>query len=767
MKLKILAACWCLGLAAQAAAPVVWLEAEAFADTGGWVNDTQFVDLMGSPYLLAAGTGQPVADAVTKARIPESGSYRLWVRCKDWLAPQAPGQFQVLVDGRASEKTFGRAETNLWQWVDGGEFKLTAGDVEVRLHDLTSWWGRCDAVVLAGGDFVPANELKTLAQQREQFGGVTRAVENHEHYDVVVVGGGLSGLGAAVAAARHGCRVALLQDRPLLGGNASDEIQIPVEGDRSKQKVHSFDQGVIEEFYPEMRDFGHADRLEKIVRAEKNIDLHLNVRATGVEMKASNTIAAVLALDVRSGQRLRFAAPVFIDTTGHGWVGFWAGADWRMGEEARSEYNEPDAPEKATTHTMGNDLYAAKFETRAAPVPFTAPAWAYRWEKPEDFEPLASHKRAEAGRPENFDTLPRGKGRMPPPTDPNGGVGHTWMVEIGGMQNTITDAETIRDELLRVNLGLWDYAKNHNAKIQKVNAKRELVWLTPIMGVRESRRLLGDYVLTEQDNRDGTVHPDTVVYCGWGMDIHHPQGFWVQGNDCMHYFRRHISVPFRTLYSRNIANLMMAGRCHSATHLGMGATRIERTCCEMGEATGVAAALLKKHGALPRDIYQSYIGELQQALLKDGCYLMGVKNSDPDDLARACKVTATSALADCGPEKSINGWSRAIGDDRNAWSPDLKKEKLPQTLELALLAPAQLNRLHISFLTRFSLAKDFDIEALVDGQWTCVAHVSDNDARRRVIAFAPVQAEKIRLTFRKVTGQFGVCEVRLYNEPEP
>jgi hypothetical protein len=769
MKLGCIAVCavgCLLGLAGRAPAAVVWLEAEAFADTGGWVNDTQFVDLMGSPYLLAAGTGKPVADAVTKAHLSQAGNYHLWVRCKDWLPPHAPGQFQVLVGGQASGKIYGRADTNLWQWVDGGEFKLAAGDVEVRLHDLTSWWGRCDAVVLAEGDFAPANEAQALAQQREQFGGVTRTVENHEPYDVVVVGGGLSGLGAAVAAARHGCRVALLQDRPLLGGNASDEIQIPVEGDRTGGKFHNYDAGVIEEFYPEIRDYGHADRLEKIVRAEKNIELRLNTRATGVEMKNTNTIAAVLALDVRSGQRLRFAAPVFIDCTGHGWVGYWAGADWRMGEEARSEYNEPDAPEKATTHTMGNDLYAAKFESRAEPVPFTAPAWAYHWGKPEDFEAPQSHQRLKAGRPENFDTLPRGKGRMPKADDPTGGVGHNWPVEFGGMLNTITDAEFIRDELLRINLGLWAYAKNHNPKIMKFNATRELVWLTPIMGVRESRRLMGDYVLTELDNRDGNVHPDTVVYCGWGMDIHHPQGFWVQGNDCMHYFRRHISVPFRSLYSRNIGNLMMAGRCHSATHLGMGATRIERTCCEMGEATGVAAALIKQHGGSPRGIYQSYIGELQQALLKDGCYLLGVKNSDPDDLARACRVSATSAHEGCGAEQVINGWSRAIDDQRNAWVPDLKNAKLPQSIELALPAPAPVNRLHLSFQTRLSRSVDFDVEGCVDGKWLPLAQVRDNEARRRVLAFATVKAEKIRVTFRKVTGQFGVCELRLYNEAD-
>ena len=640
-----------LSSSSAAAEPVVWLEAESFENSGGWSNDTQFVDLMGSPYLLATGVGKPVADAITRAKIPAAGDYRVWVRSKDWLPEHSPGRFQVLVAGEPLPTTFGKAATDAWQWVDGGTLTLPAGAVEVRLHDLTGWWARCDAVVLAPPGFKPEGDLKLLAAQREKFGGVSAAIDDRA-FDVVVVGGGMAGCGAAVAAARHGAHVAFVQDRPVLGGNSSQEIQVPVEGDRSNEPWDPFETGLIEEFYPEMRDTSQSRRLATIVTREKNLQLFLNTRATSVEMKDAHTIAAVRAINVRSNQRLRLSAPRFIDCTGHGWIGYYAGADYHAGEEARAEFNEPDAPEKATAHTMGNDLHAASFHAHRQPIPFEPPAWAYHWSNPEAFEPADSHRRVSAGRPANFDAPSHGTGRRPKDDDPNGSVVHAWEVEFGGMHDTIRDAEWIRDELFRINVGLWDYAKNHNPRVHDVNLNREMIWLNYVMGVRESRRLLGDYILTENDYFQHAAQADTVAYSGWGMDVHHPEGFWVRGNDCMHYFRdRKISIPLGSLYSRNIDNLFMAGRCHSATHLGLGGTRIMRSCCLMGQAAGAAAALATHHGCTPRDVDRRHIAELQQMLLKDGCYLIGVPNRDEADLARTARATASStATAEAAQE---------------------------------------------------------------------------------------------------------------------
>jgi hypothetical protein len=306
------------------------------------------------------------------------------------------------------------------------------------------------------------------------------------------------------------------------------------------------------------------------------------------------------------------------------------------------------------------------FREHREPVAFEAPTWAYHWSSPDAFEPLGSHRRAAAGRPTSFDTPSRGTGRRPRDNDPSGGVVHNWEIEFGGMHDTIRDAEWIRDELFRINIGLWDYAKNHNPQVQEQNRNREMISLNYVMGVRESRRLLGDYILTENDYFHPVAQPDTVAYSGWGMDVHHPEGFWVRGNDCMHYFRdRKISIPLGSLYSRNIDNLLMAGRCHSATHLGLGGTRIMRSCCLMGQAAGTAAALATRHDCTPREIDRQHIAELQQQLLKDGCYLMGVPNRDPADLALQARAAASSVAKPAeGPPP--HGGSVRLDRDRAA-----------------------------------------------------------------------------------------------------
>ncbi|MHC4624664.1 MAG: FAD-dependent oxidoreductase, partial [Planctomycetota bacterium] len=573
---------------------VLWLEAERFDNTGGWSNDSQFVDLMGSPYLLAAGLGKPVADATTIAHIPSGGEYRCWVRCKDWLASHSPGRFQVYLGHNVSPVTFARAKDDSWRWADGGTFHLKEGPVQIRLHDLTGWWGRCDAIALANVGFKPSNDPLELARQREEYGGVSPEISDMGRFDVVVVGGGPAGCGAAVAAARHGCKVAFIQDRPVLGGNASSEISIPPMGYIGEPPDKVNVTGLAEEFFPrqDWRNFADSQKIESVVRKETNICLFLNTRATSVEKSGEDHIKSVIALDVRTGQRMRFSAPLFIDCTGHGWVGCYAGAEYRMGQEARSEFNESLAPLKPGSRTMGNNLYNSAFETHNKPVPFECPDWAYKWTRTEDFEQYDSHHRLEeVARPPNFDAPSRGKGRNPG-NNLNGGAYRMWWVEYGGMLNIIEDAEKIRDELFRINIGLWNYAKNHNPKTIEANRNRELVWLTHVMGVRESRRLVGDYVMAQNDFDKQIMHADAVAFTDWGIDVHHPEGFWVRGNDCIHVYKgKRICIPYRTLYSKNIANLFMAGRCHSATHMALGGTRVMRPICMMGQAAGTAAAI--------------------------------------------------------------------------------------------------------------------------------------------------------------------------------
>jgi len=744
-------------------AAAVWLEAESFKDTGGWSRDPQHMDIMGSPYLLATGLGKPVADAVTSVKVEQAGAYRLWVRCRDWFPSHAPGRFRVSVNGKASKVVFGKAEKGDWRWVDGGVCELVAGDVEVRLQDTTGWWARCDAVVLATGDFRPADDLKELARQRVQCCGVTPDIKDAGVFDLVVVGGGPAGCGAAVAAARHGCKVAFIQDRPVLGGNASSEIEIPPMGYIGKPPDKVNVTGLAKEFFPKQgwSSFADSKRIETIVRAEKNISLFLLTRATGVEMAAEDRIKSVRALDLRTGQRLRFSAPLFVDCTGHGWVGYYAGAEYRMGQEARSEFNESLAPEKPGKRTMGNSLYKAVFKTHrpsveADGVPFECPPWAYQWTKSSDFEPRGSHRRIrEPRRPENFDVPSRGKGRNPG-DDVNGAISHAWWVEYGGTLDTIQDAEEIRDELFRISLGLWNYAKNHNPKTKEKNKWRELVWLNYVPGVRESRRLVGDHIMTQAAYDQQIVHPDTVAFTDWGPDVHHPEGFWVRGNDCIHVYQgRRASIPYRTLYSKNIVNLFMAGRCHSTTHIALGGTRVIRPMCATGQAAGTAAAIAHEHGVTPRDIYARYIKQLQQMLLKDGCYLMGVKNEDENDLALCAKASASSSVAGLPAEKAINGWNRVVGKDRNAWSPDATAEG-PHRLQLDLAKSTGVSVAHLTFETKDVACR---IEAWTEGEWKKVADVNPTGARRRVVSFKAVETGKIRFILKEPVP---ICEVRLY-----
>jgi hypothetical protein len=757
---------------AVAAGEPVWLEAERFDSVGGWQRDTQHVDTMGSVYLLATGLGRPVDDAVTRAEIPAAGTYQLWVRCRDWFPSHSPGRLRVLIDGQPSDE-LGRADDDAWRWQPAGQFPLPQAAVEIRIRDLSGWWGRVDAVVLAGDGFQPADDPAALAAQRVKYGGVSLEVKERQGFDVVVVGAGPAGLGAAVAAARYGARVALIQDRPVVGGNSSSEISVPPMGYLGSPPDRVNVTGLCEEFFPTPQGwnrYADSSSMEAIVRAEPGIELFLNTRATGVRMVGTaarplqpsqmgepGEIEAVLAIDVRTGQRLALRAPLFIDATGHAWIGYYAGAEYRVGEEARDEFGETLAPLEATPRTQGNSLYQAEIVTRESPVTFDCPDWAHRWRVDGDFQPRDDHRRLTAvQRPENFDQPSRGKGRNPG-DDPDGTVVRRWWVEYGGMVDIVADAEHIRDELLRINLGLWDYAKNHNPATRQQNANRELVWLNYVPGVRESRRLMGPYVMSQVDFDTQVVHHDTVAFTDWGPDVHHPEGFWVAGNDCIHvYGGWRVSIPYRTLYSRNIVNLMMAGRCHSATHIAMGGTRVMRPCMAMGQAAGTAAAIAVAHRTTPQGVYQQHLGELQQALLKDGCYLLEVRNEDPADLARSAAVSTSSAAREMPPQKVVNGLSRLVGDDRNAWLADGEP---PHWITLTWDEPQTVNVAHITFEQR---AVPVRIDAHVDGQWQPVGRITRLDQRRHVVPLLAITTDQIRLVFARPTA---VCEIRLYEEP--
>ncbi len=656
-------------LASPAVGAIVWIEAEHFGERGGWVNDAQFVDQMGSPYLLAIGLNGPVADAVTSVQVPRAGSYRLWVRCRDWCAEHSPGRFQVVIGGKVVEKVFGASKQEQWVWEDGGEINLSAGPIEIRLHDLTGHYARCDALVLsADPTFRPPDDLTSLAEARERYGGVSREWKHHGPYDTVVVGGGLAGTFAAVASARLGAKTVLVQNRPVLGGNASEEILVEPQGDTTREPLDPREGGLIEEVRGPVE--GYSRRLLELVQKEPHLDLFLHTHATGVEMASPARIAAVKALDVNTGERHVFTGRIFIDCTGDGSIGVWAGAEYRHGREPRSMYGETRAPEVGDLRTMGGTI---RFASQRMPAPegFQAPPWARKFTSCEDFN-VGRHPQLSFG-------------------------GWQWVIEYGGMLNTYTDAEEIRDELLRIVWGLWDHLKNHCSQFANEAPYYRLTWVGHVVGKRESRRLIGDYVMTEHDIARQTLFPDRVAYGGWGIDLHPPGGFYDKEPPAEFSHRVKFSIPFRSLYSKDIENLMMAGRCISVSRVALGATRVMVTCGLQGQAVGTAAALCKRYGVFPRQLGQQYIEELQQQLLKDGCYLIDVPNKDPRDLARQAREVRASSVSPPieipAPEGATihrMDHDRAVmfhfegGRLQSVWLALISTKDQPQTLEATL-----------------------------------------------------------------------------------
>ena len=748
-----------VGFGPAQGAEVVWLEAEQFAHAGGWINDAQFVDQMGSPYLLATGMGVPVKDATTKVTAPKPGKYRLWVRTKDWAPKHHPGQFRILIGGRAVDHVFGRSSKAGWIWEDGGVIDLR-GETTVALHDLTGYYGRCDAIILTTDlDWTPPDEPKAVAALRSQLGGVSATVKDMPSHDVVVVGGGLAGCTAAVAAARNGASVVLIQNRPVLGGNASGEILVPPVGVWPWMKHHPlavYEAGIVEEYRTAGRQLViegklYAKRLERLVKLEPNLDLHLNTHVTGVEMPpdSAGEIAAVLALDVRTGRRMRFAGKIFIDCTGDGVVGAAAGAEYRAGKEPKAVHDEPWAPAEPSKHTMGCGLKYFHGPTKA-PQPFEAPPWVFSFPKCDSFSP---------GRHPQFIT--------------NDEIQGQWKLELGGMRDAIADAEEIRDDLFRLIFGLWDHTKNHCSRDSKRAVNHKLLWVGHVLAKRESRRLIGDYVLTQNDIGKQTLFADRVAMGGWSVDDHYSPGFFHKGATGRQYDQKEhhykgvlFSIPFRSLYSRNIANLMMAGRDISASHLGMSDIRVMLTCAVIGHAAGTGAGMCAGRDVSPRKLYREHLVALQQQLLKEGAHIIGLPSSDDRDLARRAKVSASSEGNSNGkpakPGNVTDGVGRFEDGKTHAWTPKADAAG-PHWVELSWAAPVEFNVVHVVFQTAGLAPREFTVEAWVDGAWKRIAQVSNNRHRRHVLGLDRVVASKLRVVLAENRG---ICEIRIYDEPK-
>lgn len=577
----------------------ILIEAESFKDFGGWVIDQQFMDYMGSPFLLAHGMGIPVKDAITKISFPEIGVFKVWVRTRDWTAPwinevevngneyKPPGKFKLLVNGHTLDTTFG-TEGAGWHWQYGGEVKITQRENEVRLHDLTGFEGRCDAIIFSKDpELIPPNGGSELVSIRRELSGYPKEPDNAGDFDFVVVGGGIAGICASVSAARKGLKVALIQDRPLVGGNNSSEVRVLLGGKVNLPPYPAIG-NLVNELNPDFSQNARpAERYKDwlkmdMVKNEHNLHLFLNTHVNDIEM-VGQRISSVVAQDVITGKRMKFPAAVFADCSGDGIVGYLAGADYRYGREARNETGETLAPKVADKLTMGTSVmwYSVK---RKGEFTFPETPWAVQFNK------------------NNYQKVIRGD----------------WNWELGLGRNQLSESEFIRDYGFRVIYGNWSFLKNKSSNKEDYKARR-LEWVSYIGGKRESRRLIGDVLLKQQDIEGNTIYPDACVTTTWTIDLHYPKEIPGLKEETFRATARKkkiepYSIPFRCLYSRNIGNLMMAGRSLSVTHVALGTVRVMKTTGMMGEVIGIASSLCKKFNALPREIYKEYLQDLKEAL---------------------------------------------------------------------------------------------------------------------------------------------------------
>ncbi|MBW8017217.1 MAG: FAD-dependent oxidoreductase [Planctomycetes bacterium] len=575
----------------------ILVEAESFDDYGGWSLDTQFMDQMGSPYLIAHGVGKPVGDASTTVTCSESGSYRIWVRTFDWVGRwrgdkwpmrkrafgKAPGRFTVVVNGKPIDGTFGITGEN-WHWQKGPVVKLKKGSFKLALKDITGFDGRCDAILFAPQNAIaPPNSDPEMKLWRNKLMGISSTPRDGGQYDLVVVGGGVAGMCSALSGARLGCKVALIQDRPVLGGNTSSEVCVNISG-RLGFKPYPNIGNIVKEIQPDEQQYWHKGPFEtgipqdvkrlKLIQAEKNITLFLNHRVNGVEM-AGESIKVVLAENTKTGESVKFTAKLFADCTGDGCVGALAKADFVMvgnGHMGRSNL--------WFVHDVGK------------PTTFPRCPWAL------DLFGYEQLRKA--------------------PTKIDG-----WYWESGFNHDPIAEGEYIRDWNLRAVYGTWDAHKNE----RKDYKTHEIKWLAFVSGKRESRRLLGDVILNGVDILSDKKFADGCVPLSWRLDVHRPDPEYIAefegdafiasadlyGKEETKY-KGPYWMPYRCLYSRDVPNLFMAGRNISTTQDALGAARVQRTTGMMGEIVGMAASICLRQKTSPRGVYQNHLDELKRLM---------------------------------------------------------------------------------------------------------------------------------------------------------
>ncbi len=561
--------------------------------------------------------------------------------------------------------------------------------------------------------------------------------------DICVGGGGLAGMCAAISAARRGAKVVLMQDRPVLGGNASSEIRMWVGGAHGMRETGLIEEISIENMWrnPE-RNYSIRDSiLYEKVRFEPNIELLLNCSCNGLTMASESRIASVRGWQLTTYTWHTVTADYFIDCSGDSILAPLSGAAFTVGRESSALYGEDIAPETADQKTMGLSclMQMRQYDRK---IEFKPPFWAEKITK-EQLEYRGS-------------------------ADPSVPLENWWWMELGGTRDTIHDTEEIRDDLQKLTWGVVDYVKNSG----EVKADDWGVdWVGMLPGKRESRRYIGDHVLTQNDVRSEGRFEDIVAYGGWSMDDHHPDGFRHKGPPTVyHPAPSPYGIPYRCLYSKNIDNLLFAGRNISATHAAMSSCRVMATCALLGQAVGTAAALCVKYAVTPRGIYLAHLGELKEQLMEDDATL-------PFNRRRPSPLTLEAAISPESAEILRNGIDRELPDSENKWI-----GKMGENITFGFPSPRAVHGIRMVFdsdlrretigdrdgrrkmgmncnlergdtSTKFpdTMVKSYRVEVREDGGWKTVAEVTDNHQRLVINRFEAF-ASAVRFTPLKTHG---------------
>ncbi len=609
-----------------------------------------------------------------------------------------------------------------------------------------------------------------------------------KEYDVIVVGGGMSGLCAAMASARQGRHTALVHARPVLGGNASSEIRIHISGaDQSLKQPDYAEGGLLYELMlanKQCNDTFSYSRWDMVLfekaKEEKNLDIYFNTVLYDCDVE-QEVIKAVYCVQETTEMRYRMTAQVYVDATGNGTLGYYAGAEFRHGSESKAEFGEQHAPREPNEERMGNTiLFLAK--DMGHPVKFTPPSFAKKLTEKQLAKRIhcaqmrSSIDCSEAPDPEEYR-------RISMTSSACNNYGYWWIELMGDGDDIIAEYEDIRDNLMAYVYGVWDHIKNGHEGVHDHEAENlELVWVGALPGCRESRRLMGDYILTECDILSHRIFDDAICYGGWCVDMHAPHGVLDEDklpSDC-NYYQGVYTIPYRSYYSKNIRNLMMAGRDISTSRMALASTRIIGCCAIGGEAVGIAAAMCAEYGCQPREL-MPHIHELQQRILKEDGYLPGFTNQDEKDLARKAKITATYAAPGGEAEQVARGISRKMGTEENGWV-----SRPGESLLLTLDGVHAVHQVQMTFESNFSypirvtmaplrqqqqrigvppeLVRDYTVELLKDGQVVQTKEVTGNFQRLSRCALEPMEADAVRITVKATNGDDRVVvhEVRVY-----